>query len=259
MVKEYRALNLTEFAAAVEESAANSGGVKLWFRGSADREKYKLLPSLYRRPDLNDFSDFQKIEKYMIGDFRYRSPPFIADLPTSDLELLFLMQHYGVPTRLLDWTENPFVALFFAVLQSFSNLPEDVDAAVWAINPKLMNEFSLKHISHHGGAIQISDSSARGYKPDSDEINAEPVAIFGVHNSARIVAQRGVFVIFGKNLSPLDQNQELLATGALSVIVIPHDQRPTLREGLQAIGLTDSTVFPDLDGLAREIRRRYQY
>jgi hypothetical protein len=259
MISHESSKTLTEFAAAVEKTAAHNDDAKLWYRGSPRRTNYKLVPGLFRRNDISTFEEFHKIEKQIIADFRHRSPPFSDKVPVDNLELLFLMQHFGVPTRLLDWTENPFVGLFFAVMQGADGLADDEEAAVWAINPKKLNEFSLKHVSHKGGAIQISDPSARGYRPESDEINAEPIAIFGVHNSSRIVAQRGVFVIFGQNLFSLDENPELIDTGALSIIIIPKDARGNLRQGLRSIGLTDSTVFPDLDGLAREIRRLHGY
>lgn len=259
MVRSYPAKTLTEFAQAVESTSAASPSSKLWYRGVSQGKSHRLSPSLYRRPGAIDFTELHRLEKRLIAEFRHRSPPFSDRIPGDDLELLFLMQHFGVPTRLLDWTENPFVALFFAVLNGFPAGPEDEDAAVWALDPVRMNEFALKHVSHRGGAIQIDDSSARGYKPQSDDINAEPIAIFGVHNSPRIVAQRGVFVIFGSNLAPLDENADLLGTDALARIEIPQPARIALREGLMSIGLTDSTVFPDLDGLAREIRRKHGF
>jgi hypothetical protein len=258
MVTTYTATNLTEFIQAVE-NASNTSGTKLWYRGISNNSTHRLSPGLYRHTGGLAFDELHKLEKRIISEFRYQSPPFSDRIPTDDLELLFLMQHFGVPTRLLDWTENPLVALFFAVVHGYGGAPDDEDAAVWALNPISMNEFALKHVSHKGGALQINDSSARGYRPESEDINAQPIAIYGVHNSPRIVSQRGVFVIFGSNLSPLDENAELEAASALSKIEIPKGSRGALRSSLTSIGLTDSTVFPDLDGLAREIRRRHGF
>lgn len=83
-----------------------------WFRGCGC-EDHKLLPSLYRHPTITQSESLLDLEMQLLERFRQRSVPFHDRDISDDWECLFFMQHFGVPTRLLDWSENPFIALFF--------------------------------------------------------------------------------------------------------------------------------------------------
>ncbi|WEZ82186.1 hypothetical protein P6U16_13470 [Rhizobium sp. 32-5/1] len=84
-----------------------------------------------------------------------------------------------------------------------------------------------------------------------------PLAIFGVHNSPRIVAQRGAFVLFGKETEALDKHPELSGDqGVVARIVIPAASKRRMFLNLYDIGISDVVVYPDLDGLGREIKNR---
>jgi hypothetical protein len=88
-----------------------------------------------------------------------------------------------------------------------------------------------------------------------------PVAMYGLHNSARIVAQRGVFTIFGKSTDPLEAHYQSgdYPADALIKIELPEAAVHPLRQQLAAIGITDSVVYPDLGGLALELRRFFGF
>jgi hypothetical protein len=172
------------------------------------------------------------------------------------------MQHHGMPTRLLDWTENPYIALFFALSTAAAKAEKgkiDHDAAVWALDPNSWNTKSLEHVSHKGGILSAADELLKGYAPgiDAGVMNNAPVTMYGVHNSRRIVAQRGVFVIFGQSTLPLEDlyQQQDYPVDNLVKLTVPADNVAGLLEDLVAMGITDSVLYPDLDGLAREIRR----
>ena len=74
-------------------------------------------------------------EATLLEKFRASAPTYLERLPATDWEWLFLMQHYGLRTRLLDWTESSLIALYFAIRDNSG----DVDAAVWAMNPWWLN------------------------------------------------------------------------------------------------------------------------
>ena len=87
-----------------------------------------------------------------------------------------------------------------------------------------------------------------------------PVALYGVHNSQRIVAQRGVFVLSAANIAPLNQiDFREHGDGLLIKLNIPVAKKQDIFKQLFGMGITDSVIFPDLDGLAREIKTRHGF
>ncbi len=95
----------------------------VWYRGHADHT-WHLKPSLSRWKKLE--SEAQLIKHFILNAFQFLDKP-----PETEWEWIFLMQHYRVPTRLLDWTESPLVALYFALLDVPSSPRTTKAAAVW--------------------------------------------------------------------------------------------------------------------------------
>ena len=137
------------------------------------------------------------------------------------------------------------------------------DSVVWVLDPTKWNRHALKHLTFSDGAIDTTHTAVKGYAPGTpaDDLPSSPIAVYGSHNSARIVAQRGVFTVFGKLTSPMEvlANDGQFPDKALTKIVIPEASRSMLADSLISIGVTDSAVFPDLDGLARELRRHFRF
>jgi len=99
-----------------------------WFRGHAKVIEGEILPGVHREPYC---SARPNIEFWAGQRFRLRAPSFASDLPKWDdyVSWLLLMQHHGVPTRLLDWTENVLVGLYFAVWEA-----EAEDGELWCMD-----------------------------------------------------------------------------------------------------------------------------
>lgn len=233
-----------------------------WYRGVGD-SIYKLKPSIYRHPEEKGKKEFQELEKGLINRFKERAISYLSHNKDNNWEYLFLMQHYGIPTRLLDWTENPLIALFFA-LTSAEKKDFKHDAAVWALSPAYWNQHIFSHISYGGGALSVMERCLRPYGPLSDDIDsmpALPAAIYGIHNSQRIIAQRGVFTIFGSENKPMEEvfQNEKFDDNALIKIIIPKENLKFLFNKLLSIGYTDAVVYPGLDGLAKETIRAFGF
>jgi hypothetical protein len=176
----------------------------LWFRG-LPRGDRQLVPKLMR--DGKTVAEVFERERRLITRFRQRSMPYWpAGHAQNDWEQLFAMQHFGMPTRLLDWTENLFVAAHFAVSPIVDDgLPAP---SVWCVDPIAWNR-AMPVLSEFGNSIHVlttSDDEIESYRPETTKRrNRSPVAIFGTHNSQRIVAQRGTFMIWGNDTRSLEE------------------------------------------------------
>jgi hypothetical protein len=239
-----------------------------WYRGCGNAG-HTLVPSLYRHPSIVNPDELLKLEVETIKRFRQRSIPYLAaPLSESDLDVLFLMQHFGVPTRLLDWTENPYIALFFALTDAKytvagSTVTYNTNAVIWVLEPASWNSKAVAFDPPVGIVSPPNDDALNGYLPRKDTTHrkADPVALYGSYNSPRIVAQRGAFCLFGKSTKPMEATyvDGGYPQDSLMKLEIPANNIGPLLTSLGRIGITDSGVYPDLPGLAMEIKRHFGY
>lgn len=249
--------DLSDFVAAVrglvERWTPSEGDWYLhpWFRGHGDAD-WSLEPGWYRLPPPGDGLGAEWYnERTLLLDFKLRAPRYLHALPASDWEWLFWMQHYGLPTRLLDWTESSLIALYFALRDH----REDRDAAVWALNPWWLNKQSL-------GKFELplaGDPRVAAWAPLEPGRALEgrlPVAIRPIHASPRIAAQKGCFTIHGTERGALELLAGSRADGGpgLCKLTIPKERVGEMRRDLAVAGITETTVFQELDGLSREIK-----
>jgi hypothetical protein len=273
-IKLEKPTTFSEYVSLIEKYQGKSAD-NLWYRGCGST-KYKLIPSLYRHKTIKKPHELFKLENKLVIRFKQRSLPFTPRL-YDEWETIFFMQHYRIPTRLLDWTENPFIALYFALTAATPKYDESGEvqlkdngepeykdgAVVWILNPIEWNRFALSHQSFDGGVLAPGDEALKGYKPmgDFSVMNNLPVAVFGSHNSPRIVAQRGVFTIYGQKTSPMENiyRAQSFPAYCLVKLLIQPDSIFKMLNALFRYGITESVIFPDLDGLAKEIRRYFNF
>lgn len=265
-VRTFAPTTLVQYVRLVEErqKQAQSG---LWFRGCA-RSSYSLVPTLFRHPTSKRTDEFAELERRLMDRFTHRSVPY-RDREFGPWETLFFMQHYRIPTRLLDWTESPLVALHFAVMgdharrSRYGRVSYAADAAVWVLDTKRWNAHAMRNQRHDGSVLMPDDSLLNPYQPRQFAAGKDtlPVAVSGPHNSPRIVAQRGVFTVFGESRTPMERlfTRDHFPAKSLYKVVLRRSLLPTFRNAIVNIGMTESAVFPDLEGLAREIRRGFGF
>lgn len=221
----------------------------LWYRGLSN-SAHALLPKIMR--DGKPVDEVFERERRLLTRFRQRSVAYWpAGYPQNDWEHLFAMQHFGFPTRLLDWSENLFVAAHFALSTSGSTAP-----AIWCVDPISWNR-SMPVLSEYGESIHVlttSDNEVDAYRPETNKRrNKSPVAIFGTHNSQRIVAQRGTFMVWGNDARPLEEFAN--ETGGHLWKLTIRGERDQLAHDLAALGFGETMVFPELPALATELSR----
>lgn len=246
----------------------------LWYRGIGNTE-HTLTPSLFRHKTAKTKNEFGKLEAELNETFRMRSFPYTDSYKWRDDEWdqLFFMQHYRVPTRLLDWSGSPLVSLHFALTSARQDGAGNIesDAAVWVLNPGAWNAAVYKGTSFSGDILSPKDSHLNRYTPKEvyeSSTNIPPVAIRGIHNSPRIVAQQGFFTIFGPEKMSIEEcfEQKNSETGdhkfPLDCLIrfnIPKASIAQMKTEMFSLGVSESTIYPDLEGLAAELKRVYGF
>jgi hypothetical protein len=230
---------------------------KLWYRGSP----WPSRPSLYRHPEKTTIAQFKELEAGLIARFRQLWVPFQTRTLEGEFEHLFMMQHYGVPTRLLDWTESPLVGLYFACTQAADEV-QNGDGIMWVIDPVRWNSSVRPTVDR---VVMPDDAVIRGYSPGNTDWEATmdmlPMAMYGTHNSTRIVAQKGVFMVFGQDVRDI-QTAFCASTfddRVLALVRIPKADIPHLRTSLYSLGITHGAVYPDLEHIALDLKREFGF
>jgi hypothetical protein len=189
------------------------------FRG-VRKKNYLLIPKVGR---LQNYS--RELEKGMLARFKVHAAPYV-ERDLNDWQWLVVAQHHGLSTRLLDWSTNALVALFFAVEKAFEG-----DSAVYAFKT-------------NKGAI-------------NDTFRLSPFEVDGIYRfhprniTPRLAAQSASFTV-------QDWPQMDIGGKAITKIVIPLNLRQQLKNVLYRYGVHRGSLFPDLDGQAQMIEWLYE-
>ena len=221
------------------------------YRGVADTS-YPLSPGLFR----TNKRKLEIIECNLFNDFCTRGELFLSPkVHPSNINILAQMQHSGVPTRLLDWTKNLSTAIFFA-LRSISTTS---NPCIWLLDPYKLNKRAL------GIDNELPDSSMISYCPDDDEIRyhkkpegegilfEKPITIIPPMLSSRMFAQEAHFTIHGICKDSLEQQ----CPDCVQQFPIPKEFIADAQLFLRHAGQNEYKLFPDLDGLARQLVIEY--
>ncbi len=242
-----------------------------WFRGQSN-SSYMLEPSLYRDKGIITGDSTAAITmrgtkgKFILQDdisalYKFKTHfDKIQDCSNFKfIDYLYVMQHYGIPTRLLDFTSDELVALYFSVSKEntkVKNTEEEIQAfsvsegftdqgsAVFCIDPVKTNQesFLKKNI------VDLND-----YDFESLGHIDIPVCIETKNPDKRIIAQKGVFVFFGYFVNPYDYYTVFNKT--TYKIFIPNSCRKQILSELKSKHyISHSTIFPDIEGIAMDIK-----
>lgn len=251
---------------------------QLLFRGQWD-DSWPLVTSIERALG-NDDRGLDFFEEKIIHEFKRNAKNYLPYIPNDDdiLEWLSIIQHYGGPTRLLDFSHSIFIAAFFALGKSIIDVNNKTDAAIWAVNSRYLYEsIKKKYVDMNDvnailkNSISIRDSSKNSV------MFAEPY-----NKNKRLHAQQGLFLfplnmrlsfeenLFGTfdavpNIKNDTKKVDLFTktseseisnyfnTTCILKIVIPHALHSTILERLNMMNINYSILYPDIEGLARNL------
>lgn len=235
---------------------------RVWYRGLSNRE-HTLLPSLFREPtgrprEKEVSKDRRRREKNLFARFKTQAGQLLPHGLESSWEVLSVMQHHGVPTRIMDWTDSLFVALYFALEYKGAT----ASPCLWLLNPFALNKASLGQARIFDQVDQLPRDAYNVFIDEKFQPKARkrkdwppelPVATAPIWGHPRALRQRGFFTIHGCDEKPLEQQ----APDLVKQIEIPAESQEPLRLILRDAGIDHYALFPDLDGLARKLRQRY--
>lgn len=247
----------------------------VYYRGHSNRQKYRLVPAVFRTPE-ERAAEPRMFRELLIAN----SADFKDDYST--FEKLVRMQHYSLPTRLLDISSNPLIALYFACKSSPAETGEVIRFTVKRDAIKFFDSDTASCISN---LAQLSDSDKRSidFLLPKEEFNRQDPVIKLLHfireekpyfrdaiekddlrkilfirgklNNTRIVSQSGAFLLFGFDAVLPEAGS---ADVAIQRIAINANEKGKILDELDALALNESTVFPYIENSARYISAKYK-
>lgn len=196
-------------------------------------------------------------EQTMLREMRRRAHHFLAPshVPSNTVEWLALMQHYGAPTRLLDWTRSPFVAAYFAV----ENMKPSGTCAIWCLNQTWCLDRTREKLLPLDQNLLVKFDPSEPNVFDTHILPGQhqlvvPIEPFMLHE--RLTTQQGIFTCpgdldysFMNNLRALGEDPQKLVK-----ITMPGRSRGHALAELNQANINRATLFPGIDGLARSLK-----
>ena len=239
-------------------------GSVAWYRGERD-SSWTLKSTLHRHlerlteglvePLTEDerISELRDQYKTLYRRFKAEAWPLLDDHERSDWGVVFTMQHFSLPTRLLDWSESFACAVFFAQLR---RKPDDT-ASIWVLDPHQLNMLSCDCLGivalDEGTSDPVNLDAMRWHPkrlPPTDPLKT--IAVAPIYTNRRMVQQQAKFALMGDSFLPLDEQfgGKLIQQDRLRRIILPPETFNDAEEFLSAAGLSAFSFFPDLQGLA---------
>ena len=252
------------------------------YRGHASAE-YKLIPSIFRKyKKENDKKEYYKYflldENEMYMHFIKEAKSYIKNIDDNTnegyLEWLVYAQHFGVPTRLLDFTHNPLVALYFACSKE-----EEDDGTVWIFNLINYRNFHSKLLKNEANVNKNTTRNELIYEIISELKNGTlncskfPIQFIPYYLDERMSTQASSFLLWGRPFEDMIEKENYInissAKNGVSIeyegkseefilkILIPHEKKKTILEELDLLGVNPKSIFPGLDGIGKYIENYY--
>ena len=233
--------SLADYMAVVSQLL--KGKRSYWFRGHR-KVSHTLIPSALRYTSAKR----RKRAMELLTEFKRVAEIKIERPPRDDewLKWMQLAQHYGIPTRLLDWTQSATFGLYFACEKKTEGKDEEFDCTVFLVDPVNLAALPQGGSSLDGIPTEVVEKYTRPALPGK----LKTIAINPVWNSPRLAVQRGGFTLHGSTV-PIDVKQ----APSLYAIPLLKEFRAELREQLGRVGVDEMTLFPELEHACNHLKR----
>jgi hypothetical protein len=240
---------------AIISQRVNANRRIVWFRGSR-KATWDVSPSIWRTYE-SGRKYSRDDERNFTNRFRARASARYSSLPGYDdsANWLSLMQHYGLPTRLLDWTRSPLIALYFALedyIYAGSTKPED--AAIWVLEPHILNKLEIDEDVTPSIDAHTCESCLTPAFTHRDKETGKVIAVMSAEKDVRMFVQQGCFTIHSDQTA---LNQRRGHERYLTRVIIPAECVRRLSFEIDVCGFRKGDIFPDLGHLAEELKNRW--
>lgn len=222
----------------------------LWYRGMND-SAYSLVPGcVWRGIDLD-------LEESFVGEFLVHYRSFYTHAVQDPLELYALMQHYGLPTRLLDWTASPLIGLYFAMERDSPS-----HNTVWVMSPVDLNKITVGMETNIVPKANIDHCYTKPWLPGTlrdgltTDVPAHPFAFKHPLVNPRIAAQKGCFTFHGSEARGIEKYFEDAGNACIAKLMLKDtSKRLEILEYLYSLGFKEDDIYRDLNSLTKRILR----
>lgn len=224
------------------------GKQPIWFRGQED-SKWNLVPSIQR-------SSIYEKESYITHDFYIYVNQIEDSMPDKSnyAAWMSLMQHYGLPTRILDWSSSPLVACYFALEK---NRESSNDACIWVLIPRRVNKkeefgeyvYPIDDYTVQQMLLPAFDLNIKLEEKYKDKI----IACHSVEKNLRMYSQQSSFTVHNSR----KRLEDICDSETLYKLILPSNCKEDIYNSVNILGISTSFIYPDMEHVSKDIIKKY--